>query len=209
MNALPVPDRSQRRLPLLLLLAFLALWLGLAIQPRYREDWLLENLLVFVGVPMLVHGYRRLPLSNACYFLLFAFLSLHEVGAHYTYAEVPIGYGWFGSERNHYDRLVHFSFGLLLLPVIVEVLNVRAALQGVWRHIVPVAVIMSCSELFELIEWQAAEIFGGDLGQAYLGTQGDIWDAQKDSLMAMSGAVISIVTLRLLARRGLLGLPAP
>ena len=190
-------NERPARLPLLLLGAFALVWTALAIAPSYRSDWLLENLLVFVGVPLLVRGYRTIPLSNANYVALFVFLTLHEIGAHYTYAEVPFGYGWLGAERNHYDRLVHFSFGFLLLPTIVQILDVRAKLQGVWRFLLPIAFMMSCSELFELIEWQAAEIFGGPLGQAYLGTQGDIWDAQKDSGLAMTGAILSMILLRL------------
>jgi putative membrane protein len=79
----------------------------------------------------------------------------------------------------------------------VQILDVRASLQGVWRFLLPVSFMMSCSELFEMIEWQAAEIFGGPLGQAYLGTQGDVWDAQKDSGLAMCGAIVSMVLLQL------------
>jgi putative membrane protein len=199
----------RHRVPATLLLVFALVWAGLAWRPSYRSDWLLENMLVFVGVPLLVHGYSRLRLSDASYVLLFVFLCLHEVGAHYTYAEVPIGYGWFGSTRNHFDRLVHFSFGLLLLPSVVEILHARAQLRGLWRYLVPVTFIMACSELFEMIEWQAAEIFGGPLGQAYLGAQGDIWDAQKDSGLAMLGALLSMLLLHALAARRPWGLPAP
>jgi putative membrane protein len=188
---------NSSRLPRLLLIAFALIWVALALAPRYRSDWLLENLLVFVGVPLLVRGHRTLPLSDANYLAIFVFLTLHEIGAHYTYAEVPFGYGWLGATRNHYDRLVHFSFGLLLLPSVVQILDVRASLQGVWRFLLPVSFMMSCSELFEMIEWQAAEIFGGPLGQAYLGTQGDVWDAQKDSGLAMCGAIVSMVLLQL------------
>lgn len=199
----------RHRLPAILLLLFSLVFLGLAWRPSYREDWLLENVLVFVGVPLLVWSYPRLRLSDASYVLLFVFLCLHEVGAHYTYAEVPFGESWFGAGRNHYDRLVHFSFGLLLLPAIVDIFHARAHLQGLWRYLLPVCFVMACSESFELIEWQAAEIFGGDLGQAYLGTQGDIWDAQKDSAMALLGAVLSMTGLRAFAARRPWGLPAP
>ena len=206
---MPAAPAPRHRLPALLLALFAVVWVLLAWRPSYRQDWLLENVLVFVGVPMLVAGYRRLPFSNATYLLLFVFLCLHEVGAHYTYAEVPIGYGWFGATRNHFDRLVHFSFGLLLLPMVVEIFKARAQLQGLWRFLVPVTFVMACSESFELIEWQAAEIFGGPLGQAYLGTQGDVWDAQKDSAMAMLGALLSLTMLQLLRHRRPGGLPAP
>jgi putative membrane protein len=189
--------------PLLLLGIFSIFWSILAINPWYRQDWLLENMLVFIVVSTLVWAYPRLRFSNFCYGLIFVFLCLHEIGAHYTYAEVPYR-AWLlqvtgldinlllGIQRNHFDRLVHFSYGFLLLPVSVEILNARAKLVGVWRYLIPVAFIMSHSEIFEIIEWQAAEIFGGPLGQAYLGTQGDIWDAQKDSAFAAIGAICSM-----------------
>lgn len=197
---------ESARYPMILLGLFLV-WFGfLAIAPWYREDWLLENVLVFIIVPWLIWSYHKLRFSNFSYTLIFIFSCFHELGAHYTYAEVPL-YSWaekyagldlsglLGSERNHYDRLVHFLYGFLLLPPIVEIFEARAHLQKVWRFVVPITFMMAFSEMFEIIEWQAAEIFGGDLGQAYLGTQGDIWDAQKDSLAAAVGAVISTVLL--------------
>jgi putative membrane protein len=200
--------RADAGYPLLLLGLFSVWFLALGIAPWYREDWLLENVLVFVAVPVLVWSYRRLRFSNAAYTLMFVFFCLHELGAHYTYAEVPYD-EWFrqlsgrdiqsalGFGRNHYDRLVHFSYGLLMLPAVIELLQARGALVGWWRNLVPLFFIMANSELFELIEWQAAEIFGGPLGQAYLGTQGDIWDAQKDSAMAAIGALIALVLYRM------------
>ncbi|MBK6726967.1 MAG: DUF2238 domain-containing protein [Xanthomonadales bacterium] len=195
------------RYPLTLLGVFLAWWTLLAIAPWYRQDWLLENLLVFIAVPLLVWSYRRMRFSNLAYTLLFVFFCLHEIGAHYTYAEVPWSSwlksltGWdamdaLGMSRNHYDRVIHFSYGLLVVPAVAELLEARGPLRSWWRNLVPILFIMSNSELFEMIEWQAAEIFGGELGQAYLGTQGDIWDAQKDSAMAMIGAVVGLWAYR-------------
>ncbi|MGH8109277.1 MAG: DUF2238 domain-containing protein [Arenimonas sp.] len=195
---------ESARYPLILLTLFIAWWSVLAIAPWYRQDWLLENVLVFIIVPWLIWSYGKLRLSNFSYTMIFIFFCLHEVGAHYTYAEVPL-YSWAeeyagldlaalqGSDRNHFDRLVHFLYGFLLLPSIVEIFEARANLRKIWRFIVPVCFMMAFSEMFEIVEWQAAEIFGGDLGQAYLGSQGDIWDAQKDSLAAAIGAVISTV----------------
>jgi len=184
---------------LLLLGLYLVWWTVMAIEPKYRDDWLIENVLVFISVPALIWGYRRLRFSNFCYTLLFFFFCFHTLGSHYTYSEVPYAQwlGWDLEGRNHYDRLVHFLFGLLIIPVVIELFEVKAALKGVWRHIVPVTFIMAHSELYEIIEWQAAEVFGGDLGQAFLGTQGDVWDAQKDSLLAALGAVSGMGSYRL------------
>ena len=205
-------EGASSRYRLILLGLFVIFWLLLAIAPHYREDWLLENLLVVVAVPMLVWSHRRLRFSDYACTALFVFFCLHTVGAHYTYSEVPWNAalksltGWdamtaLEMKRNHFDRLVHFSYGLLIVPAVAELIDARGPLRGWWRHIVPVMFIMSNSELYEMIEWQAAEIFGGELGQAYLGTQGDIWDAQKDSLMAMLGAIIGLATYRIARRR--------
>lgn len=195
------------RYPLALLTLFSVWWLALAIAPRYRQDWLLENALVFVAIPLLILTYRRLRLTNLAYTLLFAFFVLHEVGAHYTYAEVPYDQ-WTQAltgrplshaldlERNHYDRLVHFLYGLLITPAAIQLLDARAPQRGLWRWLVPLLFMVSHSTVYELVEWGAAEVFGGDLGQAYLGTQGDEWDGQKDSALAALGALVAVVWCR-------------
>lgn len=196
------PDRGRRgglAYPATLLGLFVLLWLALAVAPWYRQDWLLENALVFAALPLLVATARRQRFSDFAYTMLFAFLCLHEIGAHYTYSMVPYDQAfqaltgrsldaWFGSQRNHYDRLVHFCFGLLLLPATAELLERRAGLRGAWAFVLPILVIEASSAIFELIEWAAAVQFGGALGQAYLGTQGDVWDAQSDMALALAGA---------------------
>jgi putative membrane protein len=198
------------RYPLALLAAFVALFAALAIEPWYRQDWLLENLLVLVAVPTLVLTHRRLRFSNLAYTCLFVFFVLHETGAHFTYSEVPWR-EWLaaitGTEvatagRNHYDRFVHFAYGLLLMLAAFELITARMSPRGLWRWLMPVLFIMSHSVIYELIEWLAALRFGGDLGVAYLGTQGDVWDAQKDMALATFGAVIglAVVVIRGAAR---------
>lgn len=182
---------------------FLVIWSLLAIAPLYRHDWLLENVLLFVFVAALLGSYRVLPLSAVSYTLIFLFLCLHSVGAHYTYAEVPYErwlqdtLGWslnaaMGWERNHFDRLVHFCYGLLLAYPVRELFLRVAAVRGFWGYFLPLDLTMSTSMLFELFEWGAAEMFGGDLGIAYLGTQGDVWDAHKDMALASVGALIAM-----------------
>ena len=207
-NAAPLP------FVLGLLAAFAAIWTALALAPWYREDWLLENVLVCAALPLLAWGYRTLPFTRGTYACLFVFLVLHAIGAHYTYSEVPYDRAFealagtslnalFGWERNHYDRLVHFLYGLLVTPAAIEILQARATPRGLWRWLLPVCFMMSHSVLYEAIEWLAAEVFGGDLGQAYLGTQGDVWDAQKDSLLATAGSVASVILCTPWIRRGL------
>jgi putative membrane protein len=202
--------RDNNRFALALLVLFLAIWTILAIRPSYRHDWLLENMIVFVGVPFLILTHRRLPLSRISYALIFLFLCLHEVGAHYTYAEVPYD-RWLqaisgttlsdmlGLERNHFDRVVHFLWGLLLVYPVREIVIRVSQVKGFWAYLLPVLVVVSTSTLFELIEWAAAVIFGGDLGIAYLGTQGDEWDAQKDMALALAGSLVASVIVAAVA----------
>lgn len=171
--------------------------------PWHRADWLLENVLVavFLGLAALTH--RQMPLSRLSWLLIFLFLCLHEVGAHYTYSEVPYDAWWsalfegsisaeLGLERNHFDRVVHFAYGLLLAYPIRELFLRVGEARGFWGYFLPLDLTMSTSMLYELFEWAAAIVFGGDLGTAYLGTQGDEWDAHKDMALASLGALIAM-----------------
>jgi putative membrane protein len=179
----------------------------LAIAPHDRADWLLENVLVLVFALVLGLTAKRFPLSRISYTLIFLFLALHEIGSHYTYALVPydewlrscFGFSlneFMGWERNHFDRFIHFGFGLLLAYPIREVYCRIADVRGFWGYFFPLELTMAASMMYELIEWGAAEFFGGELGMAYLGTQGDVWDAHKDMLLASVGALIAmLVTL--------------
>ncbi len=146
-------------------------------------------------------GHGQMP--GISYTTIFLFLCLHTLGAHYTYAEVPYddwvraltggslneAMGW---ERNHFDRLVHFSYGLLLAYPIREVFLRVVDARGFWGYFLPLDVTMSTSMIFELFEWVVAERVGGDLGMAYLGTQGDVWDAHKDMALASLGAALAM-----------------
>jgi putative membrane protein len=106
--------------------------------------------------------------------------------------------GW---ERNNFDRVVHFSYGLLLAYPIREIFLRVVEVRGFWAYFLPMDVTLSTSALYELLEWGAAATVGGDLGAAYLGTQGDIWDAQKDMALAAGGAVIAMAITALVNRR--------
>jgi putative membrane protein len=183
-----------------------------AIRPHHLADWMLENALVLIAIVVVATFWRRLLLSRISYTLIFLFLCLHEIGAHYTYAEVPYN-DWFraltgrtlndlfGWQRNHFDRLVHFSYGLLLAYPVREVFLRVASARGFWGYFLPLDLTMSTSMLYELIEWGAAMAFGGELGAAYLGTQGDVWDAHKDMALASLGALIAMLITAAINRR--------
>jgi putative membrane protein len=194
---------SHRRYLLILGILFGILWGLMAIHPWHRQDWLLENALVLGAVVVLAVFHRRLLFSRVSYTLIFLFMCLHQVGAHYTYAEVPYDVwcqhltgrtfnslvGW---ERNNFDRVVHFAYGLLLAYPVREIFLRVVNVRGFWGYFLPLDLTMSTSMLYELIEWGAAGLFGGELGQAYLGTQGDVWDAHKDMALASLGAAIAM-----------------
>src|SRR6187401_2921521 len=178
-------------------------WVLMAIKPLDRSDWLMENVLVVLAAALLVSPYKSFPLSRVSYTCIFVFLMLHALGAHYTYAKVPYQ-EWFPSlagGRNHFDRLVHFSYGLLLAYPIREMFLRIGNVRGFWGYFLPLDLTMSTSMLYELIEWGAALVFGGDLGQSYLGTQGDIWDAHKDMALASLGALLAMLITALINSR--------
>lgn len=194
--------RHNPRYALGLLLVFLVVFVGLGLDPTSRSDWLLENFLTVLALAWAIWWYRRTPLSNLACTLLFVFGVLHEIGAHYQYSEVPYE-TWvaalcedcsldalFGFQRNQFDRLVHFLYGLLITPVAAEVIVSRVRLRGFWLFVLPVTFMMSHSLIYELIEWLAASVVAPEVGQAYLGTQGDVWDAQKDMSLATLGSLI-------------------
>jgi putative membrane protein len=172
------------------------LWGWLAIEPVDRGDWLLENVLAIALVVALVLSIRRFQFSDLSYVFLTLFLTLHAVGAHYTYAKVPFGF-WlqdvFDLSRNPFDRIVHFGYGLLLGYPLRELLVRLAGVRGWWSYYLPVSATLAQSGLFEVIEAVAAQMVSPELGTAYLGTQGDEWDAQKDMAAALAGAMVAML----------------
>ena len=195
---------THKRYFLILSCIFFIEFLILAISPHDRSDWALENVLVLVFVIVMALTYNKFSFSRISYSLIFIFMCLHEIGAHYTYAEVPydaflMTYFDFSLnemmhwERNHFDRFVHFLYGFLLAYPFREIYCRIAYGKGFWGYFFPLLFTIAASMSFELFEWAAAELFGGDLGIAYLGTQGDVWDAQKDMALASLGAFVAML----------------
>jgi len=193
----------HRKYLLILAVPFGILWVALGIHPWDRHTWFLENTLVVAMVAFLAAFHRRLPFSRVSYTLIFVFMCLHQVGAHYTYSDVPYD-AWcekltgrtfnsmVGWERNNYDRVVHFTYGLLLAYPVREIFLRVADVRGFWGYFLPLDLTMSTSMLYELIEWATSVIFGGSAGQAYVGAQGDEWDAHKDMALASLGAFLAM-----------------
>lgn len=175
--------------------AYALVWIWTAIAPASRVDWALENLLVAAFLALLVGTYRRFPLSDASYAMIALFMAMHAFGAQSTYAEMPLG-NWikesFGHARNHYDRVVHFAFGLLFVYPLREVLMRASDLRGALAAVIAALLILALSTCYELIEWLVASIVSPEAAFDFLGTQGDPFDAQKDSALAGVGAAITM-----------------
>lgn len=179
-----------------LLAGYLVFWGAMGLAPLDPQNWVLSSILPLTFVGALVFGRRSMPLSVASYVLIAGFLALHTVGAHYTYAQVPVGHwlqGLLGLERNHFDRLTHFAFGLLLTYPLLEFFD---RLTGARRPLLLYLTFMTQLGLagaWEIIEAAVAQLARPDLGAAFLGAQGDPWDAQHDMLAALCGTVIALL----------------
>jgi putative membrane protein len=196
---------ASDRFPQALGVVYAVLWAIAAVAPVDRQTWLLENGLVVCAAVVLLATHGRFAFSRLSYALIFVFMVLHAIGAHYTYSAVPAG-DWaadtFGLARNHYDRLVHFAFGCLLVYPMREI-----ALRGMHVHraasyVVPVLCIVAFSACYEMIEAWAARIVAPSVGMAFVGAQGDVWDGQKDMSLALGGAIATMVVVAAWRRSG-------
>jgi putative membrane protein len=210
MDSCTGPTRATHAAPAALLTWHCAFLLIMAVSPADRQHWLLVNLLPGIFVGALVASYRRRRLSSASYAMIAAFLSLHSLGAHYTYAAVPVG-RWtaalVGSGRNDFDRITHFAFGLLLTYPLLEVIArglrpPRAAAFGL-----AFLTQASLAGAWEVLEAAVAQLVHPEQGLAYLGAQGDLWDAQHDMAAALIGSVVCLVALAFWRSRA--GEPSP
>jgi len=206
MTTATAPIRANirhNRLQQALALWYLFFWTLTGVAPLDRRDWLLENFLVVVLTCTLVATYRRFPFSDLSYALIALFLTLHSIGAHYSYAQVPFGF-WMKEtlhqSRNHYDRIVHFSFGLLLAYPVRELFVREANARGFWAYYLSVDAILALSAMYEIMESWFAKIIGPGLDDAWLGTQGDIWDSQNDMTCAAAGAILCMLITAVVKR---------
>lgn len=177
-------------------LLFVSLWINTLVGTTDLKNWLIENTLTVIALLFLIFTYKKYHFSNFSYFLICIFLCLHVYGSKYTYAENLFGY-WlqdiFHSSRNHYDRIVHFSFGFLLYYPLQEILSKWLKIPKYLALKLPVLIIISASALYEIIEWLVADVFFVEEGISYLGTQGDVWDSQKDMSVAFLGVLLAAV----------------
>lgn len=183
--------------------SFSAIWISTLVGTNDLNNWLLENTLTVIFFLFLLFSYKKYQFSDLSYLLITVYLCLHVYGAKYTYAENPFGYwlkDYMGWERNHYDRIVHFSFGFLLAYPMRELFLKWVKYPTMVAWVLPIEITLSVSGFYELIEWAVADIFFPSQGDAYLGTQGDIWDAQKDIFLAFLGAILATTIVSLIKK---------
>ena len=187
---------DRARAVLLAGVACVFVWSGWS--PKDRRTWVLEVFPVVVAVPILVATRRRFPLTSLAYVLIALHATILMVGGRYTYAEVPL-FDWirdaFHLARNHYDRLGHFAQGLVPAIIAREILLRKTPLRrGGWLFFLVTCVCLAISAAYELLEWSTAAA-SGSAADAFLGTQGDPWDTQKDMLLAGIGAIVGQLSL--------------
>jgi putative membrane protein len=197
---------ARRREPIVLLVLGTVALAVSGIGPYDRTTWWLEVAPIFLGVPVLAATYRRFPLTPLAYRLILVHALILMAGGHYTYARVPLGF-WvrdlLGLARNHYDRLGHFAQGFVPAILVREVLLRRTPLRrGGWLFFLVTSVCLAVSACYEFVEWWSA-VVGGTAADAFLGTQGDVWDTQWDMFIALLGAVAAQLALSRLHDREL------
>jgi putative membrane protein len=173
---------------------FMTIWLSTLIGTSNMSNWIMENALVILSLILIIYTNKKYQFSDLSFILFTIYLALHVYGSKYSYAENPFGYwlkDYFHLERNHYDRIVHFSFGFLLAYPMREAFISWFKFPTWVGWLLPIEITLSFSGLYELVEWVVADVFFPEQGAAYLGTQGDIWDAQKDMFLATTGAILA------------------
>ena len=185
---------SQREL-LTLICIYLLGFAALAINPHDRADWALENLFPISQLVAVCIGYRYYKFTRLSYYLIFFYLFVQSWGGHFTYAEAA-PFNWlrdqFHLSRNHYDRVAHFMLGFLLAIPIKEILMQFVTASRRWMNFLTAAIVLAIGAFYELIEWWVSVLATPDLGDKFLGTQGDIWDTQWDMFLALIGAVVTL-----------------
>lgn len=195
----------KSKLPVVLFALYLVEFAVLAIRPVSRPTWISENVTVLVIVVPLVWMYLRgIRFSNAAYLFMAVLIFLHTIGGHYTFSEVPFGWvtDWLGAERNHFDRLAHFTVGFYAYAILEFIEVRRLSTRRSFSLVFALSMILAVAALFELVEWLYAVSADPVAGAEFLGSQGDIWDAQKDMLADGLGAVLAGAVYAVVHRKG-------
>ena len=190
---------SSKKYPVILLIIVLAFGAWSGIKPLdTRLTWLLETLPFMMALPVLLLTYKRFPLTSLTYTLIAIHAMILMLGAHYSYAKVPLGFwmeDWFGWTRNNYDKIGHFMQGFGPAIYTREIISRTSPLsRGKWLGFISIAVPLAFSALYEIFEWLASLSNPTDT-EAFLGTQGYIWDTQSDMFLCLIGSIVAIILL--------------
>lgn len=187
-------ESKQNRLLQTMLVSYLIFWCWMAVSPYDPFHWWLENVLVFFFLAILIVTYRFFQFSQLSYIMIALFFFLHTYGAHYSYS-TPVD-PWmrdvFGFQRDSYDRIVHFCFGLLIVLPIQEMLWKIVQIGRGWSYSFAVMVVLAAGAFYELIEMWVVFLVAPEVGTMFIGVQGDPWDAQHDIELAMYGSVLTM-----------------
>ncbi len=180
------------RVPHILLLGYIALFAICGWAPHDRATWWAENIPIVLIAAGLVATFGKFRFSNMSYLLMSVLVYMHTIGGHFTFERVPFDWitDMFSFERNHYDRIAHFSVGFYAYPIAELLLRKKVVRSTAVLLLFPVFAIFTVAALYEIIEWIYAALQGGSSGAAFLGSQGDIWDAQRDMLADGLGAIV-------------------
>jgi putative membrane protein len=186
--------------PIIIYAVFAILWLSFYFAATDVKDWWIENILVIIFIVLLFFTRNKIRFSNPALFLVFAFLFLHVYGAKMAYTKNELGaflQNTYHLQRNPYDRIVHFSFGFLLLYPFVELMKTRLLNKENFIYLFANMAILCLATIFELIEWGVSVFTDKITGETYVATQGDPWDAQKDIILAAVGAFLFTMFLKI------------
>ena len=198
---------SSKRYHVLLLILTLLFWIWSAIRPHDTYlTWFLETAPFMIALPILLLTYKRYPLTNLTYTIAAVHAMILMLGGHYSYARVPLGFwmeNWFGWTRNNYDKIGHLIQGFGPAIYTREILWRTSPLRGSrWLSVISIAIPLALSALYEIFEWWASLTNPGDT-EAFLGTQGYIYDTQSDLFLCLVGSIIALVLLTKLHNRHL------
>jgi len=194
---------EQTNIKYLWIIVFFAVLIWSGINPRDPLTWMLEVAPAIIGGILLAATWNTFRLTPLLYFFVLVHCIILMIGGHYTYAEVPFFEGLFGSERNNYDKVGHFAQGFVPALLAREILIRKKVVNGdYWRGFIIVSICLAFSAFYELIEWWVA-LASGENADAFLGTQGYVWDTQSDMGLALLGALSSLLLLSAVHNRQL------
>lgn len=194
---------AKLKFKFVLLVVFIISVLGSAINPLSGENWFLELLPVIIFVPLFIYLGERFRISDGSYFLIFIYMLMPVIQAHYGVGYVPIGFelsSWFNTTRNVFDRFTHFFYGFLLFYPLYEMIKYEIGSRDFMNYMIPSAILLGMASVYEILEWLVFELSGPRLAFLFIGAQDDFYDTPKDMAMTFMG-VFLVITIMLISKK--------